>query len=535
MRDLLQTLDQSLSQSHASQVICVPKDISSVKDILKNPVKEETRSRLNNLRKLAVADTANPGTESLDIGFLFKGGLKMLKITDKGLKRSMRDTQKEAENDSDPGAGMRGNTRNIARGTQKPLSKLDNSALRYISRGQPLTKGQYARLERLEAAGYLRIENFASRADIATALTANKGKVSLSKYDCNIIKAIEKKDTESLKKNSDRIDNLVREGYLNKTDDGIIVQSRFYETRDELIRRGLLDDRDRATIENGRIRRNLPREQVQVIEALKRFSNLTEWQVYNIYKQSGREVYFQRDLREMQKKGLIEKQTSLGVTRKDLSKLVKDKNSRQSLLDHLREREYLDKQGIPTNKYKPGEKFDIAGEYSGLEEGLGKIFESKRLDMALYNLRYSGNKIGDTLVNNRNQSKQYTKNSKELLHDLLQYEAAKIIARDIEEKGGAINDIVIDRNRRAEIYTRNFKDIGDQNKQPIADIEIRYRDADGSSQVEYVEVDRGYDACVIKEKSAGFTQPVHWFTDSGNQAAKISKNAKTGDKIYLLS
>jgi len=460
------------SESRISSVLLKDRSVGNVLDGVDQDIFQQ---RFEGLKGLSKTDSPHQDSNTIDIGILFKSGIHILKITDKGFKQALNDAQKEAGTDRDPTQGKTGaDLQKTLKRARRPQTRLDRSLARTISRNQPLTKAQYTRLERMEAAGYLGIKDLDSKKDIIGALSATKDKLSLSKYDCNIVRAIEGDDKGYLNAHSSRLNNLTREGYIQNVNGSYVVKDKFYTTRDDLIRRGLLDPRDKILTKGEKTRLRLPEEQLEVIRNLKQFSNLSEEQIYDIYQRGGQEICFRSDMKELLKRGLIERQQSLSVTRKDFSKLLPTTQERQKLLDHLQKKGYLDKQRILTGKYKPAAMLDLDKEYLPLEEDLKKIFDSKRLDINLYNLKASGNRVGDELLKIRSQSKKYTKNAKELKHDLLQYEAAKIVSNDIKDKGGTVIGVVIDRNRRSEIYSNNFREIGDQNKQPIMDVEIRY-------------------------------------------------------------
>ena len=518
---------RSLTQTAASRISNIQLD--NISDIYKTPDQDLTRLRFENLKNLSLSN--NPkNNNNLDIRILFNNGIKILKIADSGFKRALRDSQKESSTDKLPGQIL--NKRlNISK---KPITRMDHSLLRTINRNQPLTKKQFAQLQRLEVAGFISINDLDNKRDIVEALYKHTGKLSISKYDCNIIKAIEQGDSIKVKTSANRIEGLIEEGYISRSNANLFVNEKFYSVRDELILRGLLDPREKKLVADERIRRLLPEDQIEVIKNLKQFSNLTEGQLFDIYKQNGQEVYFKQDLRNMQKRGFLEKQQNLGVTRKDFQKIIQDKNKSQALLDEFKEKGYISKKGILTNKCNKDNKLKLPDEYKQYQTEIEKVLGSKKLSFNLYNLKPHGNKIGDILLQNRNKSKSYTKNSKELLHDLLQYEAAKLVTKEIESNGGKVTDIVIDRNKRSEIYTQNFQNIGQQNKQSIMDLEIRYQDKNNRNQREFVEIDRGYDARVIRDKSTSFSKPVKWFTDSTRQAKRIAKHAKSSDNVYLI-
>ncbi len=162
-------------------------------------------------------------------------------------------------------------------------------------------------------------------------------------------------------------------------------------------------------------------------------------------------------------------------------------------------------------------------------------FTIKDKKIWLYHLKEKGNTIANALMNQKSRSisKRYIKNKNELLHDLLYYEAAKHIQKKIQENQGKIQEIRVDRKKRSQIYTQNFKDIGKENKQKICDMEIVFTDKSGLERVYEIEIDRGYDAQVIRQKSLSHPYLI-WATDSVKQAQKIARHAKSYRDIVIL-
>ncbi|NQU34122.1 MAG: hypothetical protein HQ521_12890 [Bacteroidetes bacterium] len=230
----------------------------------------------------------------------------------------MKDSQKEAEHDHKPGSGILG--RQVYKNGKKALTNLDRSTTRYISRGQPLTKSMYTRLERLEAAGYIKIEDLQSRRDIANALGNHNDKLNLTRYDLNLGNKISENCVEP--QDNPRVTRLLDEGYLTRDKNNkLLTSEKFIITAQRLIQKELLDTRNYTTITcstkkralqvtddrehttylspDREIKRSLNEDQIRLIKTLKTFSNMSEHQIYDLYQQAGQDIYFANELNDL--------------------------------------------------------------------------------------------------------------------------------------------------------------------------------------------------------------------------------------------
>lgn len=491
-----------LADERSPQRLISPKiqrqGLGSLAKIFRDPQEALFESRIDSLKKLnGVIAFPNRKKESTSVLVNVNNVLKLVKILNQGFKQALRDAEKDVEDS--PGLPA---SRSALRHGRNTVSMLDRSLARYIARGQTLTNAMGRRLERLESAGYIKISDIKDKGDVVKAITGHADKINLSMFDVRMIKSLD--DNNLGGRNKERLSKLLAEGYLVRKDNELQITSKFENTVDALIHKGLLDDRDSRTIAGSterisslqaqqqtsndelakeaqsrkpspsrEISRRLNQDQIDLITTLKQFGNMTESQLHNLYLKNGRGLYFSQDLASLQSKGLLEK-----------------------------ERRKVD----------------------GLE-------------FNLYNLKYAGNKIGDQIVGHNAQSKSYskkfTKSDRELIHDLLQYEAAQCVTNDIKTMGGTVEDIIIDRNQRAKLYNNlSIRETGGIEGKFI-DVEIHYKDQEGKSQIQYVEVDRGYRPEVISNKSASFPQ-ITWFTDSQRQANRIARHSKSTDRVYLL-
>ena len=473
----------------------------SLADIFRDPKEALFESRVSTLRELNGV-IAFPHRQQRGTSFMVtvNDTFKLVNVFNQGFKKALRESEREV--DSNSGVPISQQPKTLSQSAQ---SLKDISLARFITRGQPLTKSMYRRLEHLESAGYIKIDEITNKHDVVKALTGHAAKMNISMFDVNMVKSLE--DENNRGRNKARLKKLINEGYLMRDGKQFHITDKFENTVDDLIQKGLLDDRSKETIKftleakkkptkqptapdrttdsrnkkprqappspTREIKRQLTQDQMELITTLKQFGNMTESQLYGLYERDGREKYFGQDMAALQKKGLLEK-----------------------------ERRQAD--GIEFN---------------------------------LYNLKYTGNKIGDYLHGHNAQSKSYskkfTKSDRELIHDLLQYEATQCVKENIETDGGVVTDIVIDRNQRARLYNNtSIRETGGLEGK-IIDVEVHYKDQEEKEQIQYVEIDRGYSADVIRNKSANFSQ-ITWFTDISRQANCIARQAKSTDKVYLL-
>lgn len=454
-------------------VIEIPQKKASIAGLFKNLVeiqdikREKKETHLKGLKEPSkhMAVFLDATAESLSI----------IKSIHKDFKKIFRDSQKEVD-DQDTDSFSNKKLKQLPKRFSNQVTKLDQQIARYASESRPLTKKMCERLVKLEAAGYLKIDRLESKEDVLKSFSKNRGKLSLSKFDCNLIKKIQSGELGLTPTVEKRIKNLVAEGYLEKTGKELNATQKFFDTEERLISLGLLDDREKRvykittvdkTDKARQLKRSLPSHQKDLIKDLKIFGNLTESQIESIYGEDKR--YFLADIKDMLTKNLIKKEV--------------------------------------------------------------KTVEGKEFN--LYHLADTGNKYGEYWTGIKLESKKYSKNEAELLHDLLQYEAYKVISNKLREEGAVITKVLVDRAKRSEIYVKNFKDIGDENKTDISDIQIQYKDCQNQKKTTEIEIDRGYKESVIQKKSVSKPDLV-WFTDSKKQADRILNNAVSYGGIYLI-
>lgn len=513
---LLDTIAPSRAMVLARDINIIPADISSLSNIFNNKTvgHEAELHDLHSLKGVFNAPqnssfssgTTAPASRNFDSSYpiIIDGVLRSLRVLDRDLKKAFKKAQK-TEYDDEPAQINKSKVETFWR----PISKIESSIARSVARGQPLTKKMTARLEILEAAGYIKIDDLKTKEEQIGAIQLHKDKISLSKFDIQLLENCKKGDYSKV--NISRLQKLINEGYVNKKKDRQLeVSDKLIATAHNMILKEYLELRVSNTIattpitksarENtkhstlGReIKRSLNDDQITAVMALYNFCNMTKGQLYSIYKDNGQEIYFEKDIKSLLKKGVIES-------------------------------------------------------------------EDKRIDGAnvkLYNLKYTGNMLAQSLngtklsqseadpdIANLKQtegkekllksSKKYTKNNAELLHDLLQFEAVKYFSKDIESNGGAITNITIDRHKRSQIYDGiSIRENGGISGR-IVDVELDYENSDSDQNKMLIEVDRNYKAEVIRTKSNN-NPPMVWVTDSKRQYNRISRNIKKTDKVFLIS
>ena len=425
--------------------------------------------------------------------FFANGSACVLKILDAGLKKSFRKAQETADIH-----GQEIIQKSSIQKLTRPLSKIDYSIANSITKGKPLTKKMLVRLDKLEAAGYVKLETLNNDREKISALKKHRDKLVLSKYDIELIRNCKNGNQEKI--NQKRLERLSNEGYLVSTQKGHLnVAPKFTDTAHNLILKKHLDLREEYTIstqpikythtntppsreERPVLKRKLNEDQVNSVLNIYNFCNMTKGQLYSLHQRAGREIYFEKDIAALKKKGIME--------------------SEDRCID--------------------GKKVQI------------------------YNLKYTGNKIAQSLVGKKlsqtentkdmqlntgcedkvrapKASKKYTKNNSELLHDLLQFEAVQYFKKDLESKGSTITDITIDRHKRSQIYDGiSIRENGGITEK-IVDVELEYETSAGDVHTIPIEIDRHYKAEVIRSKSS-CNPPMVWVTDSHKQYNRISKN-----------
>ena len=157
-----------------------------------------------------------------------------------------------------------------------------------------------------------------------------------------------------------------------------------------------------------------------------------------------------------------------------------------------------------------------------------------------YHLSFDGNKLAQVCEGEKNFcfSRAYKKNNKEILHDALQFEAYRLFSDKVKAQGGHICSVITDKEQRSRNYKeaiQNLKKVGDYKNfsslkktdfKDYGDLEIIYAKS-GQLYHHVIEIDRGYDANVVRSKSAAHPNMI-WVTDNAKQSKKIADNAKTG-------
>jgi hypothetical protein len=447
----------------------VPEHISSCKNMLKLP-SNAIENKNDNIKILTVQAIEDAITSrGFNFSAIYRKNKKLIKILNKDVNKIFNDAKKEAGTDVDASSSLTNKGGPKKQRLKPGITKQDKQLANYVTNNHPLSKALYNRLLKLEGMGYVEIESLKDKESLGCIIDDTKEKAVISKFDCKIADKIAKGEEPLSAVEQKRSKTLQRDGFIQIVDGKTEVKDKFYAARDSLIKRGVLDDRNKELISGRKISRKLTEDQKAVATSLKTFGNLSEPQIYDIYKSQGREKYFRQDINHLEKTNFIKKETR-----------------------------------------------SISGE-----------------NVNIYHLNNSGNEIGEKLTGISQKSKPFTKNDKELMHDLMQYEATKVVTAKIESEGGKVDKVLIDRNKRSEIYDKNFKDIGDKNKEKIADVEITYTDVSGNKCQQDIEVDRGYHEAVIQQKASSSPNMI-WVTDSTKQAHKIQKEAHINGGIYVI-
>lgn len=468
-----------------NKVIEAPKQIASLSTIL-NDIKSPSRNidleKLNLLPKRPIYKEIIIILEEQN-----REILKSVKLMSKGLKTFYREAQKKPEAEE---AGINGIPagRKQKKEQGRVLSKIDYQLLRAMAKNQPLSKKLITRLQYLEAIGEIKVGEITNKETLTKQVSQLKNVPVLSKYDQKIFNLIKEdpKYFSSIDQYSSiqditmkkRLDALINHGFILKKEGNLLYQNLDKIKNIEgqkwqdyrTYETYLIKTLSKDGMKNRNIVRKLNDDEVECVKNLKTFGNMSKGQIFELYSNRGAEKFFNLDLESMIKKKLIKEEV----------KSIKGK------------------------------------------------------EIKLYHLGPSGNEVGNYFVNIRQESKAYSKNDKELLHDLLQYEAYKIGKSKIEMEEGTIKRVLVDRNKRSEIYEKNFREMGEERKQNIADLEIIYEDKQGKEKSLQMEVDRGYHGSVVEKKSIAMPNLI-WVTDSKRQANKISVEAKRNGGIYLVN
>ena len=672
-KGLSQTLTKGLKLD--PRVIEINKNTSSIGGVVDSVKKLELKDRTEKLKGLKTVLEENEGGKASINLVSIKGAVKLMRSFDKGFKKTMKEASVDPENENEAGTSVTKNSdlSNKFKQKLKSATKLDRQLGNYINRGMPLTNKMITRLERLEASGYIKIDDLKNRQMVAAALLQNKDKLNLSKYDVNLISKIN--ENEDLKENDlKRIEKLMKEGFVEKVEGGGYHSTERYDkTIEQLIAKELIDPRDKVMIQKlGDYQKYLNKEQLNILGSLVKnkshhFSDFHgQYQKYpNSVELMSRDLNQLESMRLIKRKGegyhIVDKKiepisNAINGAYEDLekpkeyrwvsleefeSKLKSDKAGGREKDSRLKESitfKYESNNDLNTDQVKVME--DLKN-FSNMTEGQlynsyvndgreqyfhDDMAELKKLRLisqekikindgdalGVYHLTKRGNEIGEALggftegqdeTGNKRISKRYSSGQDiepHLMHDLLQYEAYKIMKDEIEEKGGIIEGVLIDKNKRAEIYNATsirhdtineasfssiegldkekretlVKDLensgsvkhqmatadgvktdslseqfkayeeeintilsesrtGGGIKQSIIDLEVDYRDQDGNAMTEHVEVDRGYSAEIIQQKTASF-EKVTWVTDSRSQANRIARHAKSNDRIMYI-
>jgi len=501
-------LDLQPEQIKTRSIDKISPKISSVNKIFKtilNPKKDNFDS-LKSIRKLKNSAGENR------YPFLFNGVLQIVNILNRDLNKAFKKIDKKSIDDEFHGSinfsklKLRHASNSFS--NKRYITKLDRQLAMYVSNKIPLTKKLYNRLLVLEASGDVVIENLKTHEDISNALVGNKDKIQISKLDLNIVKKIQDKEKLS-EGNQKRADSLKRDGYL---DPSLNATKKFQSTKQNMMQMGILDDREYKTVthkemihhsikadkklqqslikderetkkvavEGRQLSRKLNDDQINILRELKLFSNMSESQLFSIYQDNNTEDFFKKDIDKLIKNGVLKKE----------------------------EKQFRD------------------------------------MKFPLYHLSYTGNKLASEveLQKTATFSKNYSKDNREILHDLLQYESYRLVQKNMKDEIGKMVSVSTDREKRSEMYRAmiqkkkeeggsytNFSDIKEINREDYGDLSIEYLDKNGNLKEINIEIDRGYDIGVIQKKSAAIPNMV-WVTDSSGQAEKIKANAKSGYK-----
>jgi len=474
----MQIIAQSLKEKHPIQTVK-----RSFRSVFRAPTISSYTSQFDRLRSLPLPKDTHM--------IRFGTTIKLIHVLNRGLKKSI--SKADSDGQTDTSSWMEVGRKRIGRPFKSKGRKIDQQLFAYIARKRPLTKAMYSRLESLEAAGKIKISNLKSQGDIASTLVENQKEIQLSRFDTELIE----KTLDSFKdRYSDlpphkvkRIANLEQQGYLVRKEGVILPTDKYYRTKKQLIKMQKLDTRvqksyrrpntEVVTKDRNLIRR-LNEDQVNLVKHLRSFSNMTEQQLYSLYLEKGTGDYFEKDLTELKRKRLL----------------------------GYENRNYEDQ------PYK------------------------------LFHLKPDGNKISEAFSDDiSTYSRKSRKKDGEIIHDILQYEAYKELSDQIKAKGGHVTSVKTDQQVRAELLKKaaesvegkyeNFKSVKGLKYADYGDMEINYIDADGIEKRDIVEIDRGYDAEVIRKKSAAVPNMI-WVTDSEKQANRISKHVVSAKKIMVL-